>query len=365
MKVTFFISDWGGCGYYRCVVPAQYLIRNGVKFAIESIYKREHVDNVDVIVLQRQFDANVLSWQKYAQDQGTKVVFECDDDIFNVPSWNPTQKHWKKVRKIAAEILRRSDLVTVTNNALKREFTKYNDNILILENCIDFKILKQLEEKDYFHQIIELDHKPIRRKPLPISKIINEKNELGTINIGWAGSFTHERDLIVLEEVLPIICRNNPKVMIYMVGFTLSEIIKKIPSHQLRLIEGVDTPKYLPLLHSLRLDIGLCPVEKHIFNEGKSNLKALEYLSVKTVPVASNFGSYRETLTDYETGLLCSDNPKSWIKKIQELIDSVDLRKRLANTGHQMVRQNFNIETNWIKWKNAYEGLLNGSGSSI
>ena len=365
MKITFFISDWGGCGYYRCVVPAQYLIRNGITFRIQVEYKREHIDDADLIVLQRQFDVNVLSWQKYAQDKGIKVVFECDDDIFNVPNWNPTKKHWRAVRNTAAEILRRSDLVTVTNNALKEEFSKYNDKILVLENCIDFKVVKQLEEKDYFLQINELDHKSFRRQILLTSKIINEKKELGTINIGWAGSFTHERDLIVLEKVLPTICKNNPKVMIYLAGFTLPELIQKIPKKQLRLIEGVDTPKYLPLLHALRLDIGLCPIEKHIFNEGKSNLKALEYLSVRAVPVASNFGSYKETLENYKTGLLCSDDPKHWIKAIQELIDSETLRRRIAEDGYEFVKQNFNIEHNWKKWLGAYEGILNGTSSSL
>lgn len=365
MKITFFISDWGGCGYYRCVVPAQYLIRNGVKFRIQTEYKREHIDDADLIVLQRQFDVNVLSWQKYAQDKKIKVVFECDDDIFNVPHWNPTKVHWRAVRNSATEILRRSDLVTVTNSALKREFSKYNDKVLILENCIDFKIVKQLEEKDYFLQIIELDHKSLGRRSLPTSKIINEKKELGTLNIGWAGSFTHERDLIILEKVLPTICRNNPKVMIYMAGFTLRNLIDKIPRHQLRLIEGVDTPKYLPLLHALRLDIGLCPVEKHIFNEGKSNLKALEYLSVKAVPVASNFGSYKETLENYKTGFLCSDNPEHWIKTIQKLIDSKALRQNVAEDGYEFVKQKFNIEHSWKKWLEAYEGVLNGSGSSF
>jgi len=363
MKITFFISDWGGCGYYRCVVPAQYLIQNGVEFKIHTEYKREHIDQNDIIILQRQFDPNVLSWQKYAQDQGIKVISECDDDIFHVPPWNPTKEHWRSVRKVSAEILKRSDLITVTNKALKKEFSKHNSNISILENCIDFKVVSQLEKKDYYKQIIELEHNPMRRKPLLVSKIINEKKELGKINIGWAGSFTHERDLFILREVLPIICRNNPRVMIYMAGFTLRELIEKIPSHQLRLIEGVDTPKYLPLLFALNLDIGLCPIEEHLFNEGKSNLKALEYLSAKIVPVASNFGSYKETLKDYETGFLCSTNPKHWVKRIQELIDSYSLRNRMAETGYNFVKKDYNIVYNWKKWKESYEQVLNGSSS--
>jgi len=365
VKVTFFISDWGGCGYYRCVVPAQYLIRGGVQFQIQIEYKPQNIDGADVIVLQRQFDEKVLAWQKYAKDKNIKVIFECDDDIFHVPAWNPTKAHWQKVKKTAIQIIQNSDLVTVTNSALKKEFSKYNKNIHILENSIDFKVVKQLEERDYFLQVSELDHKTLKRKPLPVSKIINEKAELGTINIGWAGSFTHERDLLILKDILPNICKRNPQVMVYMAGFTIKDLISKIPPKQLRLIEGVDTPKYLPLLKSMHLDIGLCPVEQHIFNEGKSNLKALEYLSLKIVPVASDFGSYRDILENYKTGFLCSDNPDDWVTVLQKLIDSKELRENVAQDGYNLVEKSFNIEHTWTKWRDVYQGLVNGTSSLL
>lgn len=356
MKITFFIADWGGCGYYRCVVPAQYLIKNGITFKIETEYSRENIDKADIIIMQRQFKEEVIPWQRYALEHGKKVVFECDDSIFNVPKWNPTYAHWSAVKDSAIELLQNSHLVTVTNNALKEQFSKYNKNIVILPNSIDFSVIRQLEEKDLFLQFNELDQ-DFKRKPILTSKILNEK-ERGIINIGWAGSFTHERDLPILNEVIPYICKKNPNVIFYSAGFVHGDLIKRMPHFQLRMIEGVDTPKYLGLLKALRLDIGLAPIKRVVFNEGKSNLKALEYLSVKAVPVTTNFGHYAETLENYTTGFLCSDDPAHWIKIIQKLIDQKALRESIAQDGYEMVKNNFNIEQNWKLWQKAYNDLL-------
>jgi len=356
MKITFFISDWGGCGYYRCVVPAQYLIKNGITFKIETEYSYANIDKADIIVMQRQFKKDAIPWQIYAIEQGKKVVFECDDDIFNVPKWNPTYEHWSEVKDSAIELMRHSHLVTVTNDALKRQFSKYNNNVVVLPNSIDFGVIRQLEEKDLFLQILELD-RSFKRKPFLTSKIINEK-ERGAVNIGWAGSFTHEKDLPILDEVMPYICKKNPNVIFYNVGFICQSLIDRMRGLQLRMIEGVDTPKYMGLLKALRLDIGLAPIKRVVFNEGKSNLKSLEYLSVGAVPVATNFGHYAETLENYTTGFLCSDDPAHWIKVIQKLIDQKALRENMARDGYEMVKAYFNIEHNWQFWYKAYSDLL-------
>lgn len=75
-----------------------------------------------------------------------------------------------------------------------------------------------------------------------------------------------------------------------------------------------------------------------IFNEAKSEIKWIEAALVKVPTVASNLGAFKEMIIHNETGVLVDDS--SWFGELNKLIESVELRKHIAEKAYEYVIQN-------------------------
>ena len=94
------------------------------------------------------------------------------------------------------------------------------------------------------------------------------------------------------------------------------------------------------------------PVDREDFN------KWVEMGALEVPCVTSYVTPYKEHMTD-DNGIFIENNDKDgWIDGISMLIEDKSMRLSMAESAHQTVRDNFDINKEWKQWENAYRSLL-------
>jgi len=379
INVLVLPSDQSGVGKYRSIDP---------HVKLQNMYPEEfHIDidyqpNVDDINYFKKYQI-VHFHRSIGQDyekslslinklklEGIIVVGDIDD------YWLPTKEHpiqqlilANKIHEKIVQNLKASSYVTTTTEIFANEIRKFNKNVIVLPNAIDPQDPQYNEET------------------LPSDKI----------RVGWLGGSSHLHDLKLLDGTVSKLSQIQDKLQFYVCGFDtrgmVTEINKQTGEKKQRPINPEETvwvkyeeiftnnykivsPKYKEFLNKFtdetyfgslnnenyvrvwtkpvtsyaknysKFDISLSPIQNHIFNRMKSQLKVIEAGFYKKALIASNVGPYTIDLkhalhqgkfTDGNALLVNENNNHSdWAKNIKKLVDNpsmiVDLGERLYET---------------------------------
>lgn len=385
MKILGLPSDNRACGHYRVIWPLQALqnaglldtyvppIKDGDRFVSLSLEGRKDpaelslVNNYDLIVLQRQLQRDILKLIKGAQSNGVKVVFDIDDSAISIPPSNPNYMVWgkdkRKVRSLATAYLKSgsvpkairgmtvdevvekatitrqgildnikaADMVTVTTQSLKEEYTRFNDNIVVLPNQMIMEFWKDLEY---------IKHP-------------------GRIWVGWAGGWTHYKDLKIIRSAVREMIRRHDNVDLVLIGFDQAKdiVFEDIASDRVVTFPwSKDLKGYRKYVNSL--DVVLAPSYDSRFNAGKSSIRCLEAWCCG-IPVVGSPTTYGETIKECGGGLVAK-RPKDWVKGLSRLITNESLRGNMGKAGYNYTSKERTYEATVSLWLRAYESLLGG-----
>ena len=262
-----------------------------------------------------------------AKSLNKKVLFDIDDLIFDtkytdqiqcIKNLNINEKkiYDEEVIKIG-RTLKLCDSVITTTETIANELTNYLNNVFINRNVASEEMWKLSQDA--------------------LIKKINKTNNENIIISYFSDSITCSSDLYILEPVLRKILSEFKNVKLLFLGGT------KISNFLIDFSERIVQQNYtdwreLPEIIS-NVDINIVPLEKNIFNEGKSENKWLESSLVKVPTIASNLGAFQQVIIHNETGLLCSDM-NEWYISLKELISNEHLRKIIGENAY-----NFDLST--------------------
>jgi len=365
-KILVALGDFLGCGYYRCGIPFKELSENyNFDFTLTNYITPEITQKYDALVLQRQHAEGVLKnieVYKQLRPDG-KIIFEVDDNLHDLPASNPVKGlyyHGSEATSNMEKMLKISDLMTVSTESLKREYTKHINNIHVCYNSFDPKILSQLED---------------------IEKITVDPDRL---RIGWAGSSTHVDDFKEIMKPLLEIMYEFPKVDFVFIGPSMMGLFPRNLHSRIKNMgdtfprdakgnpaqwgEKNPTIEYYKLLIKSNLDIAIAPIQSVVFNSCKSYIKLIEY-GIAGIPfVASNFGPYAKFVGHNswfdranQVGLTAESNSE-WKKALRELINNHSLRDTLRENNKNNVLKNHSIKSNISNWISAYKSIGLESG---
>lgn len=277
-----------------------------------------------------------------AQKQGAKVVYEADDIIVGVGG-----KERKKLltltpeqEKLTIETIGACDLVTVTTETLADHYRQYNKNVVVLPNYMDFRWWGE----------------PPR-----------VKNYGGQIRLGWAGSFSHREDLLMIKPVIQKILKEFNFVKFVYCGFggmtgigkaiTFGEdVFSEIPVVRREFYPGVPVEYWPMKSKTLGFDIGIAPLLDDEFNSGKSPIKWMEYAANGIPAVFSDSVVYNDTVKNGVTGYLAK-NEDEWFTHLSRLILETETRKQIAKQALEAVFTHYNLEDHFNEWITTYEQL--------
>lgn len=294
----------------------------------------------DVMVWHPVFYDHTLEFfNEIRQKYGKPTFIETDDNYVDVPVWNeafysfgPTAAH----RYITTEAMSFADGMFVSTPHLKEIYGKYNDNIHMVENSLDFKGDRKFVGWD---QVSVRKHSGIR--------------------IGWIGGRSHFNDLMVVAPVLREILQKYPDVTLCLVNSALQPSCKALgiayPFEGINNVHYADRSvpinRYAAFAASFGFDIGIAPLVDCNFNRSKSNLRWLEYSAMKIPTVATDISHFSKTIRDGLDGFLVRNNDlQEWKKWLELLINDAGAREEVGRQAYRRVKKDFNLKVNAAKY---------------
>ena len=317
----YHLGDTAGCGYIRCIFPSL-LLNNMVDkdLKVEAFFTNQYSPHVQAYaqttfaIFQRSATSDQLKMIRHFKSirKNTSIIYEIDDNLFDIPKWNFARDFYVKHKDTAEQILRTVDGITTSTEFLKQEYSKFNKNVVVTPNHLCRFLWGHAEFKPQ-------DNKKPR--------------------IMYAGSMNHfsvkegENHGDMEMEFVKYILDTVDKFDWHFVGGAPQRIIQnartegKVTYHEWQNIMSL--PLYL---RDIKADISLAPLEDNRFNMSKSNIKALEGTAIGVPMICSNVGPYKGLpgVTNTATDM---------INRIEELAGDIDKREKQWYNQHKHLEE--------------------------
>lgn len=356
LRVFFFKADKGGCGFYRVQQPVNFMRKRKSIIHVETGTWLSYDAGAcyDMIIFPRLSDPFAFGVMKALKEAKKLIVYEADDDLDNIPDWNPAKRaHDGEAQIFRSAIRELCDGMILSTEELKSVLDKNNKGH-VCHNAIDDRIWPLV---------------PAEQLTIKESKSSDKK-----IRILWAGSPTHKEDLtLITKAVKRIINELQSTVEFVFIGFLPEEFSAGYNTNG-RITVGVD-PKYMnniqfnpgcpverwpDLLRSQNCNIGIAPLMDCQFNRCKSEVKVLEYWGLGMPVLASKIAPYERAIQHEVNGELIEPDPEKWYHAIRNLLLSVEKRKKYAEAGIATLRERYLISNTVEEYENAIMKIARG-----
>jgi len=270
----------------------------------------------DMIVIQKiLLPGWFLGWLRLITPN---IVFDFDDAIWlggpHVPSQSPKRlRDEQKLRQTLAA----ANQVIVGNDFLAQYARQVSAQVAVLPTVID------------------LDRYPART--------IEPRDRTC---LGWIGT----------RSTLPYLASLEPVFQQLHQRFGDRFYLKVIGDQPFRSSGGL-TVKNVPWAEATEVaemsefDIGLMPLDDSSdWVKGKCAFKAIQYMGLGIVPVASPIGASRTVITDNVDGCLAS-NDQQWLERLTSLATDPERRHRLGQRARQTIHDRFSLTVAYPQWQ--------------
>lgn len=275
-----------GTSRYRAYGALNQMRQWGIEIVpIPPQVKWYHLEAVDAVFLQRAFLPWQVQLEAAAKAVGIPVWTDYDDFLLGVTKDNPTSDSYNadQSKQNVETCIKLSDLVTVSTEALREQLLPFNQNVHVVANGLDMKILNPLSND-------------IPRNPI----------------VMWRGGHSHDRDLRTHADAILSAYEKNPDWSFCFMGWNPWYITEKMQANRVRYIpfSGEYVP-YMKNLQKMRAAIHIVPLADNTFNRCKSRIAHLESAFAGSVCLAPAWKEWEggecvhyEGVQDFENQLL-------------------------------------------------------------
>lgn len=309
----------------RILEAFEFLVDQGqitLSLKVESEISRDDLSGCDIVVFCRHNTPNVIRVAHEAKAFGKKIIYDVDDLITRYPKYSSTGFTDEKLN-IVRSILELADVVTVGTERLKANLV--NDVPIISGKTavvpssfwIDRYKPSQVESSS-----AELRAVFTNADSLKFSDF--KKSFFGSIQKVFGGSSN-----TILE-----VFSDKPE-----------EMPSGLPHRFMGTLPVIEHRNFC-LARSYAF--GITPLgsfeeqETLVYNSCKFPIKFLLYGGLGVPAIYSDNPLYGDVINDGETGLLTSNSLEGWVDSMERLIGDGALRRKIANTAKQEVRERFN-----------------------
>ncbi len=302
--------EHAGDYYYRTYAPGVSMARQPGVHVVNCSNENRLRDVIfraaDVLVLNLICDPDLLPLIRYRQRAGKLTVFELNDDIFNLPPCNPRYGFYNSENVHVVEMLARScDAMQFSSDVLRGRYGHWNPASITFPN----HILNAPGPRRHARK----DH----------------------VAVGWGGSAGHLEDMREIASSLTAWILTREDVGLHlMCADSIWELFSAVPEHRKRKFETGSISDYYRFLRTL--DIGMAPLEDNAYNQGRSDIKFVEYAAHGVAPVVQAVGPYVRSVEDGVTGFLF-ENISRMISILDMLCDDMHTRVRVSVAARDYV----------------------------
>lgn len=278
-------------------------------FLISELYSIYDVlDKINLVILQRaKWSFELESFIHILRKKNIKIIYDIDDLIYHtkyVPKYLNSIGDYREFAIDAFFALaKRYEMIAsicdgfiVTTDGLRKHIKDdFNKPVWVLENFLN------IEQESVSKEIV------LEKK----NTYTDDKFIIGY----FSGSNSHQRDLEIVESAIIRLMEEYNNIYLKVVGYmTLSSKLEKLKKKG-RIIFEKFVP-YQELQYKIgSVDVNIIPLQRHEFNECKSELKYFEASIVDTISVAVNNKVYSSIIKDGIDGFLC--NEMDWYEKLK------------------------------------------------
>jgi glycosyltransferase involved in cell wall biosynthesis len=332
------LRDSSACTYYRVALPydccSSTLAGRGVFLHTAGFDPMNDPGEFDCYCFQRDVNQYFVAYAMMLKRMGKKVVWDVDDDMFNIPAWNPASKGMtgERVRALT-KVFNEVDVITVTTARLRDSFPgHWAAKTVVLPN------------------LVHTGHWPGR-----------DRRDDGVVRVVWAGGRSHGADLdLIAETVGRVAWERNGSVRFYFLGTMPSSLMPSNENTGLAskvvFINPVNIHYYHDALRLINPDVGLCPLVDDTFNRGKSAIKFYEMTLAGAASILSPVGPFLD-VANAGNALFAADG--GWYDCINALVDNTTLRSTLVGNAGRDVRRLYSWQSPEprLRWLNFYLSL--------
>ncbi|MFJ4247657.1 glycosyltransferase [Pseudomonas sp. NPDC089741] len=299
-------------GHYRMSQPmieleAANRIEGRICYGLPSIIDIER-QSPDVIVLQGRYSELAIDeippLKKYFS---ARRIYELDDYVIDVPHRNahirnmPSKQDMERMVRRAIGLC---DRVVVSTQPLANVLSDMHHDIRVVPNMLAKDLWSNLRSQ-----------RRTSKKP----------------RVGWGGGTSHHGDLAVIADVVRELANEVDWVFFGMCPDDLRPYM-----HEFHGVIPLDV--YPAKLASLNLDLALAPLEFHIFNDCKSNLRLLEYGACGYPVVCTDTEAYRGYLPCTRVKTNTTDE---WLQAIRMHLSDPDASYRMGDDLREVVLRDY------------------------
>lgn len=316
----------GGVHFHRLAEPLRVARAAGIAADSGQRLDNDLCARYDTIVTHMLWDEwNSIAWEELAARGNHRLVFDIDDVMW-APDWDVFAAHYTP--EVLARVWRNISLahvVTTPSEVIAEYVSRYNRNVHFVPNTVPEYVLRIGANRP--------DHK-------------------GLI-VGYQGSTSHESDYTPeFLRGLDGFLTDFPAWKFHLWGKRPHEVALW-PTRVDSVVPWQDSLKRYYL--SLRMDVGLGPLKRSPFNDGKSALRAIEYAALGIVAVLADEPPYRGWVEPGVTGILVHP-AHSWRDALGQLGDDPLWRASMAQEAHRRAEA-WTTEANVHRWVDAWNSV--------
>ena len=311
-------------GHYRVSQPFLELEADGriagrMSYDLPSIIDLER-QSPDVIIVQCRYSQNsidqVASLKAYSN---ARRIYELDDYVISVPKKNG---HMRSMPSNMEAMVRLGtslcDRVVVSTVTLADALSGMHHDIRVVPNMLASQLWTGLRNQ-----------RRTSKKP----------------RVGWGGGTSHAGDLEIIAEVVRELADEVEWVFFGMCPASLRPYVHEFhPS--------VGLLAYPAKLAALNLDLALAPLEHHIFNDCKSNLRLLEYGACGYPVICTDTRAYRGYLPCTR---VMTNSTAEWLEAIRMHLADPDASYRMGDELKEVVMRDYVLRgDNLQHWVNGW-----------
>jgi 2-polyprenyl-3-methyl-5-hydroxy-6-metoxy-1,4-benzoquinol methylase/glycosyltransferase involved in cell wall biosynthesis len=275
----------------------------------------------DIIIIQRVANLYSIKILEEAKRLGKKVIFEIDDLLIELPDF---LSHHKVgligYSNFLDRILPQVDCITVTTKRLAKQFEMFSRPIAVIPNTAENESLVRADANYWL--------------------------------AGQATLIVASSDAVMVDFIVPaiseIIGRKDIDVKVVVIG-PPGEAFEKAGMKFDR-VPNLSYSEFKKFIRTLHNPIGIIPLDDSLFSSCKSPIKYFDYSLAGMPVICSNVPPYSDVVKDRNTGILVTNDTVNWIAAIEQLVQSVSLRKTIAEQAFSSVERDYGMINTVRQW---------------
>ena len=173
--------------------------------------------------------------------------------------------------------------------------------------------------------------------------LTDHSNEIPVI--GWTGSHSTVK---YLDLIFPLLEQLRQEL-----DFRLVIISDEQPVHYRHLFEFKPWNKTREIEDLMQFNIGIMPLTKDPWSEGKCGFKALQYMSLGIPALVSPVGVNENIVDEGINGFICRNNSE-WADRIRQLVEDRKTCLKMGKAARLKVVQEYSVEANTANFLNLF-----------